>query len=97
MMENESGVVVAVSDFMKVLPESISRWLPQRFVALGTDGFGLSETREDLRDHFEVDARYITWSALTALFAEGALDAACLEKAREALAIPTVKLDPVTL
>ena len=97
MMENESGVVVAVSDFMKVLPESISRWLPQRFVALGTDGFGLSETREDLRDHFEVDARYITWSALTALFAEGALDAACLEKARETLAIPTVKLDPVIL
>lgn len=93
----ESGVVVACSDYMKALPNGISRWFKQPFTALGTDGFGLSESRPDLRDHFEVDARYIAWAALASLFEQGAITKAALNKARKQLSIPASKTDPSTL
>ena len=53
------GVYVAASDYLKALPDAIDRWLPRRLVSLGTDGFGRSESRADLRNHFEVDARFV--------------------------------------
>ena len=53
------GPFIAASDYLKVLPDSIDRWLPRRMQSLGTDGFGRSETRAALRDFFEVDARFI--------------------------------------
>src|SRR5690606_29954126 len=56
-LKDAPGVFVAASDYIKALPDSIARWIPGRFVPLGTDGFGRSETREALRDFFEVDAR----------------------------------------
>ena len=52
---------------MKVLPESISQWMPRPLVALGTDGFGRSEGRASLRDFFEVDAKHIVLATLNAL------------------------------
>ncbi len=61
------GPVVAVSDFMKLGPDQIARWIHQPFVSLGTDGFGRSDTREALRRHFEVDAEHLTVAALSAL------------------------------
>ena len=94
LLAEEQGVFVAASDFMKSLPNGISRWLPDNLVALGTDGFGLSESRPTLRDHFEVDARYIAWSALTQLYRNGILPETELSKARELLAIPREKVDP---
>ncbi|MDG2090822.1 MAG: pyruvate dehydrogenase (acetyl-transferring), homodimeric type [Gammaproteobacteria bacterium] len=96
LMAKEKGIVVACSDFMKTLPSSIARWFPQDFTALGTDGFGLSESREDLRDHFEVDSRYIAWSALTALYRDGTLTKAKLNKARKELSIPESKTNPIS-
>jgi pyruvate dehydrogenase E1 component len=63
--------VVAVSDYIKGLPDAIARWLPEPFISLGTDGFGRSDTREDLRSHFEVDAPHITQAALQALALSG--------------------------
>ena len=63
------GVFVAASDYLKVLPDSIDRWLPQPLQALGTDGFGRSDTRAALRDFFEVDARFIVLATLYALHA----------------------------
>ena len=66
---NAKGVFVAVSDYLKSLPDSIDRWLPRRLQSLGTDGFGRSETRAALRDFFEVDARFITLATLNALAA----------------------------
>ena len=51
------GVIVAASDYVKVLPDAIDRWLPRPLTSLGTDGFGRSESRAALRDFFEVDAR----------------------------------------
>ncbi|MBY4676490.1 pyruvate dehydrogenase (acetyl-transferring), homodimeric type [Marinobacterium arenosum] len=94
LMAGERGQFVAASDFMKALPNGIARWLPGPLTALGTDGFGLSESRGDLRDHFEVDARYIAWAALAGLYRSGELSAEQLAQARQALAIPTDKVDP---
>ena len=67
LFQDEDGVVVAASDYQKSLPLSISRWIDNDYTVLGTDGFGLSESREALRDHFEVSANWITFAALSAL------------------------------
>ena len=67
LLADETGVFVAASDYMKALPLSISRWFPNACVALGTDGFGLSESREALRDHFEVSRDWIAFAALSLL------------------------------
>jgi pyruvate dehydrogenase E1 component len=56
-LKDTPGVIVAASDYLKVLPDSIDRWMPRRVRSLGTDGFGRSEDRARLRDFFEVDAR----------------------------------------
>ena len=64
------GVFVAASDYLKVLPDSIDRWLPKPLQSLGTDGFGRSDTRAALRDFFEVDARFIALATLYALLQE---------------------------
>ena len=72
-LEGISGPFVAATDYMRSLPESVSKWVPGTFWSLGTDGFGLSETRASLRDHFQVDARHIARAALNALAEEGRL------------------------
>jgi pyruvate dehydrogenase E1 component len=59
--------VVAVSDYQKTVADQVARFVPQRFVPLGTDGYGRSDTRAALRNHFEVDARHITIAALDVL------------------------------
>ena len=67
ILQNEKGVFVSASDYMKVLGDSIRQWVPGPYTVLGTDGFGRSESREALRDFFEVDAKHIVWAALTSL------------------------------
>ena len=67
MFCDESGVFVAVSDYMKSLSSGISRWLPGPLEVLGTDGYGLSETKSELRAHFEINADYIVQASLAAL------------------------------
>src|SRR5712692_9576027 len=69
-LKDTQGVLVAASDYMKVLPESISQWMPRPLVSLGTDGFGRSEGRVALRDFFEVDAKHIVLATLHALARE---------------------------
>lgn len=81
--DEKKGVFVAASDYMKALPDAISRWLPGPLVSLGTDGFGRSESRVGLRNFFEVDARYVTVAALTALARDGQI---ALEDVAEAIA-----------
>ena len=97
LLAEEQGAFVAVSDFVKSLPNGIARWVPGGLSVLGTDGFGLSESRPTLRDHFEVDARYIAWAALTRLYGQGQLPESELSRARDALAIPYEKADPALL
>lgn len=93
--KDNDGVIVASSDYMKALPDSISKWLPKNLVSLGTDGFGRSEGREELRDFFEVDARYITIGALYALANEGKIKMTQVAKAIKELDIKADKLNPM--
>jgi len=94
-LEGEGDAVVAVSDYLKALPFSLARWVKQPFTALGTDGFGRSEGRSELRDYFEVDARYIVIAALSGLVKAGKLDAKVLAKAREEHGINPDKVNPM--
>jgi pyruvate dehydrogenase E1 component len=80
-MEGNSGVNVIASDYVKALPNSIARWFEKTPVALGTDGFGRSDSRPALRRFFEVDAAHIVVAALNALATEGAIDATIVEQA----------------
>ncbi|HKY14308.1 MAG TPA: pyruvate dehydrogenase (acetyl-transferring), homodimeric type, partial [Microthrixaceae bacterium] len=66
-----SGPIVAVSDYMRMVPDQISRWVPGRWLSLGTDGFGQSDTREKLRRHFETDAAHVVVAVLSQLCLEG--------------------------
>jgi pyruvate dehydrogenase E1 component len=66
-LESVEGPVVAVSDFMKAVPDQIARWVPAPFVPLGTDGFGRSDDRPALRRHFEIDPEHIVVATLAAL------------------------------
>jgi pyruvate dehydrogenase E1 component len=73
LLAGEEGVFVAASDWMKALPLAIARWIPGPYAVLGTDGYGLSESREDLRRHFEVNAAHIAHAAAAALTGRRAL------------------------
>jgi pyruvate dehydrogenase E1 component len=90
----ERGVFIAASDYMKALPLSIARWIPGPYIVLGTDGYGVSESRADLRRHFEVSAEYIAWAALAALHEQGQVDDATLAGAAAAFGISPDKPDP---
>jgi pyruvate dehydrogenase E1 component len=94
LLKDESGVFVAASDFMKALPLSIAKWVPGRYSVLGTDGFGLSESRPDLRDHFEVSADHIAYAAMAALADDGKVTAKELGKTAKKLGIDPGKLNP---
>jgi len=66
-LNEADGPFVAVTDFMKMVPDQISRWVPGDLTPLGTDGYGRSDTRDALRRHFEVDAAHIVVAVLQAL------------------------------
>lgn len=84
------GPVVAVSDFMRAVQDQIAPYVPQPFTSLGTDGFGLSDTRAALRRHFKVDAQSITIASLTQLAREGSVSWELVSKAHEAYRLDDV-------
>jgi pyruvate dehydrogenase E1 component len=89
-LDGRPGPVIAVSDWMRAVQDQIREWVPQPFVSLGTDGWGLSDTRGALRRHFLVDAESITVQTLAMLAKSGDFDAA-----KVAAAIDTYQLgDP---
>jgi pyruvate dehydrogenase E1 component len=92
----KAEAVVAASDYVKALPLSIARWLPESFIALGTDGFGRSDGRAALRDFFEVDHRFVVVAALSTLAQGGDLDRGVVMKAMRDLEINPDKVDPLT-
>ncbi|CAG2158876.1 alpha-ketoglutarate dehydrogenase [Cupriavidus numazuensis] len=83
VLQEASGPVVAVTDYVRALPEMIRAFVPRRYVTLGTDGFGRSDTRQALREFFEVDRVSITLAALKALEDDGAIDSDIVKHARE--------------
>ena len=92
---NEEGVVVAATDYLKALPDSLSQWLDTPLVALGTDGFGRSDNRAALRDFFEVDARFIALAALHALARDGAVAPGLVAQAIKDFGIDADKAAPM--
>jgi len=93
--KNEKGVFVAASDYVQVLADSISKYLPGPFSSLGTFGFGRREGRSSLRDFFEVDAKHIVYATLYSLNQEGKIKADVLKKAVKDLGIDLDKLNPL--
>ena len=93
-LSRNPGAVVASSDYLKSLPDSIAKWVPGHMMSLGTDGFGRSDTREGLRDFFEVDARYISLAALSALARKGEIGFEVVKKALKDLDIDPSKQNP---
>jgi pyruvate dehydrogenase E1 component len=88
-LEATQGPVVAASDYVRAVPDLVRPYVPRRYVALGTDGFGRSDTRERLRGFFEVDAPHIAFAALAALAAEKSIPRDRVEEA-----IGRYRLDP---
>ena len=89
------GVFVAASDYLKVLPTMVSKWMPRRLTALGTDGFGRSEGRDALRDFFGVDSRFITLATLHELLVDGKIEKSVVDKAIKDLGINADKPNPI--
>ena len=97
VLEAASGPIVAVTDFMKAVPDQIARWVPGHFIPLGTDGFGRSDTREALRRHFETDAANVVVAVLDGLAAVGEAKSEEVESAIELYGIDAEAPDPRTL
>jgi len=91
---DEQGVFVAATDYMKKVAAGITPWIPGRYEVLGTDGYGLSESRERLRQHFEVGHKDICFAALSALLREGLFDAQVLIAHMDALDVDAAQADP---
>jgi pyruvate dehydrogenase E1 component len=91
-----AGPFIAASDYMKIVPDQIREWVPGRYIVLGTDGYGRSDSRAQLRRHFEVDRHHIVVAALRALADEGKLDMATVKDAMKKYGIDPNKPDPVT-
>jgi pyruvate dehydrogenase E1 component len=95
MLQNQKGVFVSASDYMKVLGDSIRQWIPGPYTVLGTDGFGRSESRPVLRDFFEVDAKHIVWATLKTLCDQKQISEESLAQAQGQLKINPKKLNPM--
>ncbi|MCA9796016.1 MAG: pyruvate dehydrogenase (acetyl-transferring), homodimeric type, partial [Candidatus Eremiobacteraeota bacterium] len=93
-LEDDVSVIVAVSDYVRAIPDSIRPWLTNTMISLGTDGFGRSDTREGLRDFFEIDSRFIVLATLAALARQGDIEAEVVEQAMRDLDISPDKVDP---
>lgn len=96
-LQDGPDVIVAASDYVKAIPETISRWVPGDFHCLGTDGFGRSAGRADLRDFFEVDAKHIVLATLTGLARSEDIKWNVVEKAIKELGIDPDKPNPFTV
>ncbi len=95
MLAGCDGPFIAASDYMKLVPEQIAKWVPGRLVTLGTDGFGRSDGREELRRHFEVDAAHIAFATLSTLARQGNIDNQTIQNAAVSLGIDAEKINPV--
>ena len=90
-----TGPVVAATDYMRSIPDQVRQWVPGRFVTLGTDGFGRSETRPELRRHFQIDGECTAYATLRGLARMGAFDASKLPEVLKQLEIDAEKVNPL--
>ncbi|MEM1272034.1 MAG: pyruvate dehydrogenase (acetyl-transferring), homodimeric type, partial [Bacteroidota bacterium] len=90
-MEGTDGPIIAASDYMRALSEQLAPWAPNGMFCLGTDGMGRSESRENLRRHFEVDAEFVTLATLYQLMKDGHCDGECVGRAIKELGVDPEK------
>jgi pyruvate dehydrogenase E1 component len=93
---DREGPFIAASDYMKIVPDQIRGWVRGNYVVLGTDGYGRSDTRAALREHFEVNRNHIVVTALKTLADEGKLDVATVAEAIDRLGVDPDRPDPVS-
>jgi pyruvate dehydrogenase E1 component len=96
MLKKAEGPIIASTDYMKSFAEQIAVFLPHKFVALGTDGFGRSDSREKLRHFFEVDRHYVVVATLKALSDEGKIKSSVVTDAIKKFKLDPNKPNPVT-
>jgi pyruvate dehydrogenase E1 component len=96
LLSEANGPYVAVTDYMKAVPDQISRWVPGRYVSLGTDGYGRSDTRQGLREFFETDTGHVVVAVLSELAADGVVDKAAVKDAIARFGIDPEVGDPRT-
>jgi pyruvate dehydrogenase E1 component len=97
VMKGAQGPTIASTDYMKSFAEQIAAFVPGKFVALGTDGYGRSDSREALRSFFEVDRYYVVVAALKALADEGKLPASKVSEAIKKYKLDANKPNPTTV
>jgi pyruvate dehydrogenase E1 component len=99
LLAGGTGPIVAVTDFLKAVPDQVGRWIPpgRRFTPLGTDGFGRSDTREALRRHFETDAGHVVVAVLSSLVADGVCEAEVVKDALARYGIDPDTANPATI
>nr|MBP6724448.1 pyruvate dehydrogenase (acetyl-transferring), homodimeric type [Halioglobus sp.] len=95
-LQGSAGPVVVATDYLKAYSDQLREFVPARYVVLGTDGYGRSDTRSKLRQFFEVSREYIVIAALKALADEGQIEAAQVAAAMRSLGVPADKKDPFT-
>jgi pyruvate dehydrogenase E1 component len=96
-LAGREGPFIAATDYMKTVADQIRQWIPGRYVALGTDGFGRSDSRAELRRFFEVDRHYVVVAALKALADEGKIDVQTVNVAMQKFGIDPEKSNPLTV
>jgi pyruvate dehydrogenase E1 component len=96
-LSSSAGPFIAATDYMKIIPDQIQRWVPGTFISLGTDGYGRSDTRSALRKHFEVDRWFIVITTLKALSDQGMIDGRIVSKAIKKYGIDPSRKDPMNL
>lgn len=95
LLKDENGTFVAVSDYMKLWNGSISKHTPSNLTVLGTDGYGLSETRETIRDYFEISSKYIALAVLTNLLKQEKISKTVVQEFMQKYAIDAEKINPM--
>ena len=96
-LSEAKGPFIAATDYQKAHTDQLREFVPGRLTVLGTDGFGRSDTRRQLRQHFEVSREHIVLATLTALVDEGELDISIVERAISELEINADKPNPMRL
>jgi pyruvate dehydrogenase E1 component len=96
-LADRTGPFVAATDYMKTVPDQIRQWVPGQYAVLGTDGFGRSDSRAELRRFFEVDRHYIVVAALKALANDGKIDVKTVAEAMQTFGIDPEKPNPLSV
>jgi pyruvate dehydrogenase E1 component len=96
-LAERTGPFVAATDYMKTVADQIRQWMPGRYAVLGTDGYGRSDSRAELRRFFEVDRHYVTVAALKALADDGKIDMQTVNDAMQAFGIDPEKPNPLSV